>query len=117
MGAAQLAKHMRGIAYHMVSSLCAIITSNTWVYGGITRAVHDRELRIPDDISLVGVIPPRIAEMVSPMIISVDFPFYEMGHMATDNLLRQLEGEEVSMQVMLKPQLTVRQSAGPRRKR
>jgi DNA-binding LacI/PurR family transcriptional regulator len=98
-------------------ALSAIITSNTWVYGGITRAMHDRELRIPDDISLVGIIPPRIAEMVSPMITSIDFPFYEMGHMAADNLLRQLEGEEIFMQVMLKPQLTVRQSSGLRRNR
>jgi DNA-binding LacI/PurR family transcriptional regulator len=94
-------------------ALSAIITSNAWVYGGIIHAIFDKGLRIPDDISLVGIIPPRIAEMVSPMITSVDFPFHEMGCMAADNLLRQLEGEEVSMQILLRPQLTVRQSSGP----
>jgi DNA-binding LacI/PurR family transcriptional regulator len=97
-------------------ALSAIITSNNWISGGITRAIHDRRLRIPEDISLVGIIPPHIAEMISPMITGIDFPFHEMGQIAADNLLRQLEGEEVSMQLLLKPQLTVRQSSGPCRR-
>lgn len=98
-------------------ALSAIITSNAWVYSGITRAAFDRGLKIPDDISLVGTVPPHLAEMVSPMFTSIDFPFHEMGRMAADNLLRQLEGEDISMQALLRPPLTVRQSSGPCRSR
>jgi len=96
--------------------LSAIITSNTWVSGGITRAAHDHRLRIPEDMSLVAVIPPRVAEMMTPRTTGIDFPFHEMGHIGADMLIRQLEGEEVSAQLLLKPRLTVRQSSGPCRR-
>jgi DNA-binding LacI/PurR family transcriptional regulator len=92
--------------------LSAIITSNTWVLGSVIRAAHDHGLRIPEDLSLVAVIPPRVAEMMTPTITGIDFPFHEMGRIGADMLLRQLEGEEVCTQLLLKPQLTVRQSSG-----
>jgi DNA-binding LacI/PurR family transcriptional regulator len=92
--------------------ITAIITSNAWISGGITRAIHDKNLHIPEDISLVGIIPPRVAEMTNPTLTAIDFPFYEMGRMGADMLIRQLEGEEVATQLLLKPPLTIRQSSG-----
>jgi DNA-binding LacI/PurR family transcriptional regulator len=97
-------------------SLTAIISSNVWINGGITRAVHDKGLNIPEDMSLVGIIPPRVAEMTNPTLTAIDFPFYEMGRMGADMLIRQLEGEEVITQLLLKPPLTIRQSSGPCRR-
>ncbi len=94
-------------------SLTAIITSNAWICGGVTRAVHDKGLKIPEDLSLVGVISPRVAEMTNPTLTAIDFPCYDMGHMGADMLIRQLEGEEVVTQLLLKPPLTIRQSSGP----
>ncbi|GAC1365583.1 MAG: LacI family DNA-binding transcriptional regulator [Ktedonobacteraceae bacterium] len=94
-------------------SLTAMITSNAWVSGGMTRALHDKGLQIPRDISLVGIVSPRIAEMTTPLLTAVDFPFNEMGRMGADMLIRQLEGEEVSTQLLLRPPLTIRQSSGP----
>jgi DNA-binding LacI/PurR family transcriptional regulator len=97
-------------------ALTAVITSNAWVSGGITRAIYDRGLKIPEDVSLVSVLSPRVAEMHTPPITAIDFPYNEMGHMATDMLIRQLEGEEVSTQLLLRPPLTIRQSSGPCRR-
>ncbi len=94
-------------------ALTAIITSNAWVSGGITRAVYEKGLKIPEDISLVGVLSPRIAEMNTPPLTTIDFPFHEMGRMGAEMLIRQLEGEEVATQLLLRPPLTIRQSAGP----
>ena len=94
-------------------SLTAIVTSNAWVSGGITRALNDRGLEIPRDISLVGVVSPLIAEMSTPHLTAVDFPFNEMGRMGADMLIRQLEGEEVATQLLLRPPLRIRQSSGP----
>jgi len=94
-------------------TLTAIITSNAWVSGGITRAIYDRGLKIPEDMSLVGVLSPRIAEMNTPPITAIDFPYHEMGRMGAEMLIRQLEGEEVATQLLLKPSLTIRQSSGP----
>ena len=93
--------------------LTAIVTSNAWVNGGITRALNDKGLKIPQDISLVGVVSPLIAEMATPQLTGVDFPFNEMGRTGADMLIRQLEGEDVATQLLLRPPLTIRHSSGP----
>lgn len=93
--------------------LTAIIISNAWVSGGVTRAIFDKGLKIPEDISLIGVISPLVAEMTTPPLTTIDFPFNEMGRIGADMLIRQLEGEEVSSQLLLHPPLIVRQSSGP----
>jgi DNA-binding LacI/PurR family transcriptional regulator len=94
-------------------ALSAIVISNAWVSGGVTRAVYDNGLKIPEDVSLVAILPPHLAEMATPMLTAIDFPFAEMGHMGADMLIRLLEGEKEITQLLLKPQLTIRQSSGP----
>ena len=94
-------------------SLTAIITTNAWITGGITRAIYDRGLKIPEDMSLMGVVSPHIAELTTPPLTTIDFPYHEMGRIGADMLIRQLEGEDVSTQLLLTPPLTIRQSSGP----
>ena len=91
----------------------AIIILNPWVGGGIMRAIQDRGLSIPADVSLVGVLSPRYAEMAVPPLTAIDFPYKTMGYRGAELLLRQLEGETLSVQELLRPPLTIRQSSGP----
>lgn len=91
----------------------AMIVLNAWVAGGITRAIHERGLHIPTDISLVGILSPHIAEMTVPPLTAIDFPYKAMGSRGAELLIRQLEGEELSIQELLRPPLTIRHSSGP----
>jgi len=91
----------------------ALIILNAWVGGGILRAVQDQGLQVPLDISLVGILSPRAAEMTLPSLTSIDFPYKSMGYRGAELLLRQLEGETLSVQELLQPPLTIRQSSGP----
>lgn len=91
----------------------AVIVLNAWMGRGIIRAIHERGLRIPTDISLVGILSPQVAEMIVPPLTAIDFPYKTMGYTGADLLLRQLEGETLSVQKLLQPPLTIRQSAGP----
>lgn len=93
--------------------MTAIVTGNVLVSSAITRATYDSGLRIPQDISIVAIVSSRIAEMTVPTLTAIDFPFREMGHMGVEMLIKQLEGEQVSSQVLLRPPLTIRQSSGP----
>ncbi len=97
-------------------ALTAIITSNAWVGGGVTRALGEAGLKVPEDMSLVGVVSTHIAEMTTPPLTGIDFPYNEMGRMGADMLIRQLEGEEFITQLLLRPPLTIRQSAAPCRR-
>lgn len=91
----------------------AMIVLNAWVGGGIIRAIHDRGLRIPADISLVGILSPQVAEMTVPPLTAIDFPYETMGYTGAELLLRQLEGETLSIQELLRPPLIIRLSSGP----
>jgi len=106
--------------YEFVSTLLAdnptisgIITLNTWIIGSIIRTINDRGLRIPDDYSLLGIMPPQVAEMMVPSVTAIDFPYAQMGRMAAEMLIRQLDEENAPItQTMLRPSLTIRQSTG-----
>ncbi len=96
-------------------SLSALIITNEWIAGGVIRALTDRALKVPDDVSLLAVVSPHLAEMTTPTLTALDFPFAEMGCLATNMLISKLEGKEQEVsQFLLKPDLTVRRSTGPR---
>jgi len=92
--------------------ITAIVTGNILVSSAITRATYDSGLRIPEDVSIVALVTSRFAEMTAPTLTTIDFPSRKMGHMGAEMLIRQLEGEQVSSQVLLRPPLTIRQSSG-----
>jgi DNA-binding LacI/PurR family transcriptional regulator len=95
--------------------ISAFILMTPWASGGIIRAITDKGLSIPHDISLVAIFSPHLAEMTTPALTSIDFPFEEMGRLGATMLINKLEGrEEKPVQLLLKPSLTVRRSSGPR---
>jgi DNA-binding LacI/PurR family transcriptional regulator len=95
-------------------ALTGIITINSWVVGSIVRAVQERGLRIPDDFSIVTMLPSHLAEMMHPAMTSIDFPYQEMGRIAAEMLIRRLdEPDTLSTQTLLQVPLTIRQSTGP----
>jgi DNA-binding LacI/PurR family transcriptional regulator len=94
--------------------LGAIISLNSEALGGIVRAVHESGLRIPDDVSILGLTSPRIAQLIAPALTTIDFPAAEMGRSGAELLIRRLEGGEIEpTQCLLRGKLTVRRSTGP----
>jgi DNA-binding LacI/PurR family transcriptional regulator len=59
------------------------------------------------------LLAQRMAEMTVPPLTNIDFPYTTMGYMGAELLIRQLEGEIVTVQELLKPPLTVRHSSSP----
>ena len=94
--------------------LTGIITINSWVVGSILRAVQERGLRIPEDFSVVTMLPSHLAEMVHPAMTSIDFPYQEMGRIAAEMLIRKLDDPHaLPIQTLLQVPLTIRHSTGP----
>jgi DNA-binding LacI/PurR family transcriptional regulator len=99
-------------------AITAFVLMTPWASGGVIRAIFDRGLAIPDDISLVAIFSPHLAELTTPSLTTIDFPYEEMGRIGAKLLIQKLEGqEEGPSQLLLKPPLTVRRSSGPRMKR
>jgi len=95
-------------------TLTGIITINSWVVGSILRAVQERDLRIPEDFSVVTMLPSHLAEMMHPTLTSIDFPYREIGRIAAEMLIRKLdEPHALPTQTLLQVPLSIRQSTGP----
>ncbi|HET8842634.1 MAG TPA: LacI family DNA-binding transcriptional regulator [Ktedonobacteraceae bacterium] len=95
-------------------ALTSIITINSWVVGSILRAVQERSLRIPEDFSVVTMLPSHLAEIMHPAMTSIDFPYKEIGRTAAEMLIRQLdEPRALPTQTLLQVPLSIRQSTGP----
>jgi DNA-binding LacI/PurR family transcriptional regulator len=99
-------------------NLTALIAMNDRAVPGILQAIADRNWRIPDDFSLVSIVSSaRMAEMMVPPLTTSDAPTAELGRMATELLIQQLEAQERSVSQVLVPcHLAVRGSSGPCRR-
>jgi LacI family repressor for deo operon, udp, cdd, tsx, nupC, and nupG len=78
---------------------------------GAVRAIKGADLRIPDDMAVVGFDNTSIASVYDPGISTVSQPRYELGRRAMEVLLDLIKGEQVSSNsLFLEHQLIVRES-------
>lgn len=61
---------------------------------GVIRAIKDRGLRIPEDISVMGFDDVDFAAMTDPPLTTVAQPFYDMGVVACKRLLKLIEAKK-----------------------
>jgi LacI family transcriptional regulator len=94
----------------------AIFAFNDNIAIGTIRAAHERGLRVPEDLSVVGFDDTEPATIVSPALTTVRQPLAEMGRMAVTLLMRLLERQRFeTMRVELATRLVVRESTAPPR--
>lgn len=93
----------------------AIFATNGPVTAGAYRAIQASSLRMPDDISLVGVDDDRWTQMVRPSVTLVAQPVEEMGERAAEQLLvRGMDPDAPALHLLLTPRLIIRKSTGPK---
>ncbi len=89
----------------------ALVSFNDTAAIGAIHALQDAGLRVPTDVSVVGFDDIKAAAFVSPSLTTVRQPLREMGWMASQHLLGRLRGtEEFREQIVIYPELTVRES-------
>ena len=71
----------------------ALYTSSLAQAIGATRAIHERGLRIPEDISLVGNDDLPVAGYLTPPLTTVAMPLHELGTAAVDALVAEIQGK------------------------
>ena len=85
---------------------------------GCMRAFQEAGLRVPDDISVVGLDDIAIASFSIPTLTTVRQPLVKMGRMAAETLLDRIEKRSAFLQnIRVEPELVVRRSSGPPRAR
>ena len=90
----------------------AILTANNLMTLGALQAIHDRSLRIPQDIAIVGFDDMPWAASLQPPLTAVAQPTFELGVAAAQLLLDRIHDPERALQqVILDTQLVVRASS------
>jgi len=79
---------------------------------GAIHTLHQNSLRVPEDVSIVGLDDLEIASYVNPPLTTIRHPNVELGRRAVTMLLARLNGASVNPQ-KLAPKLIIRQSTGP----
>ena len=93
----------------------AILTANNLMALGALQAIHDRGLKIPQDIAIVGFDDMPWAASLQPPLTAVAQPTYELGIMAAQLLLARIHDPDRAVhQVILDTNLVVRASSDGR---
>jgi len=99
--------------------LTAIFASNDLLAIGAIQALVGMGLAVPGDVSVIGITDIQLAHQVRPALTTVAIQTEAVAELSISSLIR-LIGEPVqapSMAIGPQPQLVVRDSTGPVRKR
>jgi LacI family transcriptional regulator len=90
-----------------------IFAVNDTVAFGAMKALKRNGIKIPQDIGIVGFSETPMAELVQPSLTSVVQPLLQMGEVAAELLLKQIESNSFNFPetVILNGRLNVRESS------
>ena len=89
-----------------------LITANVSITMGVMRYLHEHNLRIPDDISIIGHEDSVMYSYASPALTAINIQKEKTGDEAAELLLERLAGNKKGFPVsrFIEPILTVRDS-------
>jgi len=95
----------------------AVFARNDFTAMGALNAIKRANLRIPDDLAIIGYDDIPLASHTSPALTTVRQPTREQGRCAAEFLLRRIEGdrEQPRVEKTFQCELIVRESTTPSR--
>lgn len=93
----------------------AVVASNDRTAVGVILAATAAGLRVPQDVSVVGVDDqPQVAEQMVPPLTTVALPHRAIGHRAVELLVGRIRGDRADNSIeRVECPLVVRSSTGP----
>lgn len=92
----------------------AIFTSSDYIAFGAMDAIKDKNLRVPDDVAIVGFDNIRMSNLIEPKLTTVEVPLHKMGVYGARLLFDMIEEEEDNYPktILLQSKLKIRKSSG-----
>lgn len=88
----------------------AVIAVNDFTVVGAMKSIREAGFRIPEDISVISHDNSYMAELVTPMLTSVEYHYQHFGEMLIGTAIRAIEGQEPPARQLVEPSLVVRSS-------
>jgi LacI family transcriptional regulator len=95
----------------------AIFAANNFILIGVVKALRELQLKVPEDISVVGFDDFPESMLVKPFFTAVLQPAYEMGRLAAELLLKRISGDLSGecQKIILQTEIIERESSGPKK--
>ena len=94
-------------------AVTAVVCGSDVMALGVLRLAKQRGLRVPQDLSVVGVDDSMLIEFTDPPLTTVRQPSAEIAAAAVNALVDQIEGHRPpAAEMLLAPELVVRGSTG-----
>jgi DNA-binding LacI/PurR family transcriptional regulator len=102
------------LIYEQKGNIDAVFAANDRMAIGLMQGLRELGVRAGDDIAIVGYDDSDAAHLSDMPLTTVHVPFYEMGKIAAERLLKQVLGEQekIIFQEKLATNLIVRKSCG-----
>ncbi|WP_341866756.1 substrate-binding domain-containing protein [Cryobacterium zongtaii] len=91
-------------------AITAVLAANDSMALGIMKALTERGLSVPGDVSVVGFDDMSEARYFQPGLTTIRLDFDEVGRLAVDRLLQLMGGEAAETIPAIAPELIVRDS-------
>ncbi|MCP3700774.1 MAG: LacI family DNA-binding transcriptional regulator [Aliivibrio sp.] len=91
--------------------MTAIFCFNDHLALGAIKALKELDIRVPEDISIVGIDNDEISAFLSPALTTINIPIKKVTQLAMDKALRLISDKEVKATTeILKGNLIIRES-------
>lgn len=95
------------------SGFTALLVANDQMAVGALRALWERGLNVPTDVSVIGYDDTPESALLIPPLTTVRQDFPTLGQRAFNHLVEHLGDGDVAAQVITRPELVVRASTAP----
>lgn len=93
------------------NNITAVFCGHDELAIGLINYLYDNNIRVPDDISVVGFGDISLASIYRPKLTTIKEPYYDIGAVAIRRILKEINGEVIDKRTMKLPvQLIKRES-------
>lgn len=106
-------KNLRSIKemiFARLSDCTAVFCYNDEVAFGFMELLKEKDIRVPEDVSIVSIDGSELSRLADPPITSVPYPMEELGKKAAENILRLVEQPNFKEDFVCQPELLIRDS-------
>ena len=89
----------------------AVFAANASIAAGCCRAIQERGLRIPQDVSVIGFDDSSLCQMIDPPLTTMGVHKERMGALAVNRLYERLRQDmPETVRILVQPSIIVRES-------
>lgn len=93
----------------------ALLGLNDVIAVGMLQGLLSKEVRVPQEISLIGFDDTFLTNVMTPQLTAVGYDYNEYADMLLDAVVASIEGREIEHNRLVKPRLFEKQSCAPLR--